>query len=286
VKRTILDVIKTLLTAKAYLAAFRILTNFTNPIGLLIRYGFGTGRYPCIVRMATPIGIRHVNMNSFHDVRSLVVCFGKEDYFADKRISCAVDFGANIGMSGLYFLTRNSRVRTYLFEPLPENVERLTANLRGLEGRYEVQKVAIALRDGSATFLCEPTGRYGGIEGTIDDHEHIARPYSMKVETREVNGVLDEILAREGYIDILKLNMEGMEIPVLNSLRPDILERIGVICAEIFDFPKGLPGFDSTKYGRNITRFENNRPRPHDRFGLAANATSSKVQHVQRKAAR
>ena len=144
-KRTILDVIKTLLSRKAYLAALRIFTNFRNPIGVLIRYIFGTGVYPCVIRMSTPVGVRQVNMSSFHDVRSLVVCFGKEDYFADNGISCAVDFGANIGMSGLYFLTRNSRVRTYLFEPLLENVERLTANLRGLEGRYDVQNIAIAV---------------------------------------------------------------------------------------------------------------------------------------------
>jgi FkbM family methyltransferase len=261
VKRTILDVIKTLLTGKAYLALLRILTNFTNPISVLVRYCFGTGGYPYVIRMETPIGIRQVNMSSFHDVRSLVGCFGKEDYFADKDISCAVDFGANIGMSGLYFLTRNARVRTYLFEPLPENVERLVANLRGLEARYEIQKTAIALRDGSATFLCEPTGRYGGIEGTIDDHEGVPRPYSITVKTREANAVLDEILAREGYIDILKLNIEGMEVPVLKSLRPDILDRIGHICAEIFDFPEGLPGFHCRKYGRNITWFENKRPR-------------------------
>jgi len=204
-------------------------------------------------------------MNSFHDVRSLVVCFAKEDYGADKNISCAVDFGANIGMSGLYFLTRNSRVRTYLFEPLPDNVERLTANLRGLEGRYEIQKTAIALQGGSATFLYEPTGRYGGIESTIDDHEHIQRPYKIEVKTRDANAVLEEILMREGYIDILKINIEGLEIPVLESLRPDILDRIGVICAEIFDFPEGLTGFHSKKYGRNITKFENKRLSPHQR---------------------
>jgi hypothetical protein len=81
----------------------------------------------------------------------------------------------------------------------------------------------------------------------------------MKVATREASRVLNEILAREGYIDILKLNIEGMEIPVLKSLRPDKLDRIGVICAEIFDFPGELPGFRSKKYGRNITRFENKK---------------------------
>ena len=39
---------------------------------------------------------------------------------------------------------------------------------------------------------------------------------------------------------MLKVNIEGQELDVLKSLTPDILERIGVICAEITDFPGEL----------------------------------------------
>ena len=45
----------------------------------------------------------------------------------------AVDFGSNIGISALYFLTRNPSVQVYLFEPVPSNIERLRENLKGYE---------------------------------------------------------------------------------------------------------------------------------------------------------
>ena len=258
-KRTAMDVIRTLLTKKAYTALSRIFTVFTRPFDVLVRYSFATGKYPCVISLRTPVGIRHVTMKSFHDVRSLVVCFAKEDYRVGNDISCAVDFGSNVGMSGLYFLTRNPNVRAYLFEPLPENIACLTGNLSGLESRYRIENKAVALHDGVATFLYEPTGRYGGIENTIDEHEYVDRAYKLRVATRNANSILDEILAREGFIDVLKINIEGLEVPVLESLRPDILERIGVICAEIFHFPGELSGFRKGKYGSNVTRFENTR---------------------------
>jgi FkbM family methyltransferase len=228
---------------------------FKDPINVLLRFTFAMGRYPCTIRLKTPIGTRNVIASSFHDVRSLVVCFAKEDYPASNNIRCAVDFGSNVGMSALYFLTRNSDVRAYLFEPLPQNVERLTENLKGLEDRYVLQSCAIGLNDGVAKFVYEPSGRYGGVEEKLDTHEHVDRPFTMEVETREANALLRQIIEKETFIDVLKVNIEGYEDDVLRNLPADIVERIGFICAEVFDFTGELNGFNKQKYGTNITWF-------------------------------
>jgi FkbM family methyltransferase len=246
-----------MLAPKSYKAALRILRHFPDPLDVISRYAFEAGSYPCVIPIRTPLGLRRVVMNSFHDVRSLVVCFAKEDYGVPSDIRCAVDFGSNIGMSGLYFLTRNPRVKAYLFEPLPRNLERLQENLRGLEGRYVLHQSAIGLADGFAQFVYEPTGRYGGIKDSLDPHEEIERPYTLEVATTCAAGCLRRILERERFIDILKVNIEGLETQVLQSLPPDVLENIGLICAEIFNFPGGIAGFRKEKYGSNITRFTN-----------------------------
>ncbi len=44
---------------------------------------------------------------------------------APRDISVVVDFGSNIGISALYFLTRNQDIKVYLFEPVPQNILRL-----------------------------------------------------------------------------------------------------------------------------------------------------------------
>lgn len=258
-KRTIGDIRRSMLASKSYKAALSIFRCFPNPLDIISRYAFESGAYPCVIPVRTPVGVRRVTMHSFHDVRSLVVCFAKEDYRVEPDIRCAVDFGANIGMSGLYFLTRNPRAKVYLFEPLPRNVTRLQGNLKGLEPRYILKQSAIGLVDGTAQFVYEPTGRYGGIKDALDNHEEIERPYALEVATLCAVSCLRWIIEKEGFIDMLKINIEGLETAVLKSLTPDILDNIGLICAEIFKFPGEIDGFMKEKYGSNITRFTNRR---------------------------
>jgi FkbM family methyltransferase len=258
-KRGIGDIGRSMLARKSYKAAVSMFRCFSSPFEVVTRYALEAGSYPCAISIRTPLGPRRVVMNSFHDIRSLVVCFAKEDYRVGHDIRCAVDFGSNIGLSGLYFLTRNGGVKAYLFEPLPRNVERLRENLKGLEQRYVLEESAVALADGTSRFVYEATGRYGGIEGTLDTHEQIDRPYALEVPTLCAATCLRRIIEKEGFIDVLKVNIEGSEVEVLKSLTPDILENIGLICAEIFNFPGQIDGFRMEKYGSNITRLTNLR---------------------------
>lgn len=256
-KRQFKSIVRSVFAAKTYKAAKDIFLVFERPFEVLRRYVFMKGDYPCTLSIRTPVGKRTATFYSFHDIRSLVVSFAKHDYYAGPDISCVVDFGSNIGVSGLYFLTRNAKVRVYLFEPLPRNVGRLKKNLEGLEDRYTLEQCAIGIKDETATFHFEPSGRYGGISDAVAHDHSVERPYEIEVQVQEAAAILRRILEKEGYIDVLKLNIEGMETAVLNSLGPDILERIGVICAEIFDYEGEISGFRKEKYGRNITRFIN-----------------------------
>ncbi len=60
------------------------------------------------------------------------------------RARVVVDIGSNIGISALYFLTRNPACRCWLYEPVPRNVERLRANLRRLRGPLRAHGGAVA----------------------------------------------------------------------------------------------------------------------------------------------
>ena len=111
-----------------YLAFINIFIFFKSPLEVLIRYVFEIGGYPKNFFVRTPQGLQCATAFSHHDLITIIECFGKLDYRASKNISVVVDFGSNIGISALYFLTRNSSVKVYLFEPVPLNVERLKKN--------------------------------------------------------------------------------------------------------------------------------------------------------------
>jgi FkbM family methyltransferase len=188
------------------------------------RYFVGGGRYPYACRVRTPVGMVRPSTYSHHDVFTIHEIFGRQDYRAGPDLGVVVDIGSNIGISALYFLTRNRTSRCYLYEPVPRNAERLRANLAGFEARYTLQEVAVAAQGGRVDFTVEPTGRYGGIG--VEGAEQI------RVQCRGIAEVVGEILAREDMIDLLKVDSEGAELETVSAIPTEQLARIRTICFE------------------------------------------------------
>jgi FkbM family methyltransferase len=122
-----------------------------------------------------------------------------------------VDIGANIGLASLYFLTRNPRSKVISYEPNPVNTQRLRETLKGLEARYELREVAMSLRAGTARFYVEDSGRYGKIDPRGQ----------LEVEAVGIDHELRAIVAREGEIDVVKIDTEGTEPDLVAALPRD-----------------------------------------------------------------
>lgn len=244
-QRPLRKIFKAFLNKPFYVAFINVFKFFEHPLEVFLRYVFAKGDYPKKLSVKTPTGKHEVCLYSFHDAITLVECYGKLDYQADNSISCVVDFGSNIGISAGYFLTRNANIKAYLFEPLPENVSRLKRNLKGFEKRYELSETALGLENGFADFGFEPTGRYGGLESGL--------PQVIQVQVRKADEVISDILKNEGHIDILKIDVEGLETEIIASLSLENLKKIDRIYAET-PCAKKLPGFKKEQYGE-VVRF-------------------------------
>jgi FkbM family methyltransferase len=190
----------------------------------LWRYLTGYGAYPYEIEVRTPIGITKAMLYSHHDLLTVNEIFCREDYYASADTQVVVDLGSNIGISALYFLTRNRTSRCRLLEPDPKNTSRLRRNLAGFQERYELCECAVSSESGVVSFGVEPTGRYGGIG--VNTGEYI------RVQCREANEVLDEVLASEEVVDILKIDTEGAELGIVGCIRRPNLERIKRIFLE------------------------------------------------------
>jgi len=237
-----------------YLAFINIFIYFKSPLKILIRYVFEVGNYPENIFVRTPLGLQCMTAFSHHDLITIIECFGKLDYKAPKSFSVVIDIGSNIGISALYFLTRNKGVNVYLFEPVPRNIERLKQNLKGFEERYELRECAVGIEDGCLDFACDDTGRYGGlIKGGAIHFSHWDQKKIMTVNVVSANKVLDEILTQQKCADIVKIDVEGYENKILNSITSEVLSRIDRIYAETEDSQEIL-GFFSESYG-GLTRY-------------------------------
>ncbi len=237
-----------------YLAFVNIFIYFKNPFEVLVRYVFEVGNYPCQFFIRTPLGLQDAKAFSHHDLITLIECFGKLDYKAPKDISVVVDFGSNIGISALYFLTRNPIIKVYLFEPVPRNVLRLRENLKGFEKRYELRELAVGVEEGQSDFSWEDTGRYGSlVKGKALAFSQLDSDKVIKVNVAPANRLLEEVLGKHDFVDIVKIDIEGYENRILGHLKTKVLSRIDRIYAETVDGQK-IPGFFS-KSSNGLTRY-------------------------------
>lgn len=195
-----------------------------RPLDFARRYFFGSGAYPYVCALRTPLGVVRPTLYSHHDVWTASEVFCREDYRAGPDTQVVVDIGSNIGVSALYFLTRNARCRGYLFEPDPRNVARLEQNLTDFADRCFVEEVAVGPRSELVSFGREPTGRYGGVDRITDD---VIQVRCLAIET-----ALERVLVNEDSVDVLKIDTEGLEEATVGAIPPAVLESVRTIFFE------------------------------------------------------
>lgn len=218
----------------------------------LWRYLSGRGRYPYDIRVRTPLGTVQARLHCRDDMLTVNEIFCRQDYRAPTDLRFAVDLGSNIGISALYFLTRNRTARCHLYEPVPENVAKLRENLAGYEDRYTLHRTAVADTAGRARFGVEATGRYGGI-GVDTGTE-------LEVEVVHVDDALRTALAETQVIDMLKIDTEGAELATVAAIDPELARRIRTIVIEAVPTEPLRPEFDQQQHG-SVCRLTN-RDRP------------------------
>ncbi|MFC1575187.1 FkbM family methyltransferase [Gemmatimonadota bacterium] len=207
-----------------YRAAWNMLRLLEHPLDGFRRYLFRLGDYPTRVALRTPSGPIGLTLHSPHDILTLNEVFCRVDYPTGGRDRVVVDWGSNIGISAAYFLTQESDSFVHCFEPLPMNLSRMEENLEPWAGRFQVHPVAVAPQGGSGEFGHEPTGRYGGLGLHLEG--------AMAVECVGASDALEGILRAHEAIDILKIDIESLELDVLESIPEDVLRRIRKIYVE------------------------------------------------------
>jgi len=252
-KRDMRTLVQRLTETSSYTAALRMLLQYKRPLDLLYRELFSKGEYPITVEIRTPVGSRTVHLYHYEDLSTLNSIFCRHDYVAPRPLDTVVDFGANIGLSCLYWLTRNAGSRVYLYEPVPTNFERLKLNLRGLESRYVAEQSAASDSLGTVAFGIESTGRLGGIGAPTGQ--------TIQVRCVHVMDALGPILEGRGVIDCLKVDVEGHERALLGAIETKCFERIRFINVEdsVGKTRRLIPSYFTCTRHLSIQRYANTR---------------------------
>ena len=137
-----------------------------------------------------------------------------------------LDCGANIGAASLFFKQRYPAARITAYEADPELAAMTKRNLdRNGAGDIEVVQAALWTSNGHVTFRAEgsDSGMVDGLAGTVDARGVTVPSLRMR-----------DVLERE-HIDLLKLDIEGAEGPVLFDCEP-VLDRVGAMVIDLHEF--------------------------------------------------
>ena len=150
--------------------------------------------------------------------------YGIPSAFVPAGSATIVDIGANVGLFALFMKTIKPDSRIICFEPAPDTLKLLHKNIQGHQDVY-VYPYALSNRTGKVEMLihAENTG-----ENSIK-HQNCGRDDTVMVPVRDAGAVFQKLELT--YIDILKVDTEGCEVEILDSLQR-YLPYVGIIMVE------------------------------------------------------
>jgi FkbM family methyltransferase len=136
-----------------------------------------------------------------------------------------LDCGANIGIASMYFTRRYPHARITAFEADPSLAAMCRRNLaaNGLAD-VEVKASAVWTANGTIEFVCEGTD-----SGAVASLETSVTGARQQVPAERLRDSLNE------PIDLLKLDIEGAELAVLEDCR-DRLDNVRAITIDLHEF--------------------------------------------------
>lgn len=166
---------------------------------------------------------------------SLVSALEEQIRLAGTDISVIVEVGAADGRDSLVYAERCQQARVIAYEPIPESFAKLSA-LAAKENRLIPINAAVSYKSGVSEMYQTDLVDSSSLLKPIDVGGTLAKYHNVSgvIEVQTVR--LDDEVRRLkiGGIDILKMDAQGAEIDVLNSLGSFLSEgRIKVIYAEV-----------------------------------------------------
>mgnify|MGYP001258455327 FL=1 len=212
-KRNILIFLNRLFQIDNYLALINFFKVHKKPFTSIFNEIFSTGLYPTKIFFKTPIGVKSVKIYSPNDFSTFNLIFCRKDYAISKKNNIILDIGSNIGLSAVYWLTRNKNNVVYCYEPSSINFTRLKENLKQFKSRIFLHKKAVSNKQSTSKLHIEKSGVYNSLTLRIKKEEK-----SEICKVSDINSCISKIVSKHKKIDMIKVDNEGEEIRTVSKI--------------------------------------------------------------------
>jgi FkbM family methyltransferase len=223
-----------------WLGLARIFSVTKSPIRFLIIYlslsDERMGSTDFIIRYRYKGKSKSISVRGAHDYSTFFEVFCRKDYAVTKLGMVMVDIGSNIGITARFFLENGAKF-IYLYEPDKVNLGFLRRNIANFTDCYVLEERAVSTSSGTSFFEFEKTGRYGRLDDSNNLDDGIRREIT-EVEVIGIEDVLATALVNFDSIDLLKIDVEGIELDIVKAIPANYLSRIKMIQYETW--PEGI----------------------------------------------
>jgi len=183
------------------------------------------------VDIRTADGLTVTIRRNLWDARILQEIFLSKPYIQDLVIapnSNIVDIGGYIGDFSLYAVKVLNAARVIVYEPSPKNFELLTRNIANNHYESRITAVNMAVSDADSLMMNIDAPATKQVNVSAYDLQEPTTASAVRCAT--LAGLMAEHDLQR--VDLLKLDCEGGEYPILLSAPPGVLERIRNIAFE------------------------------------------------------
>lgn len=176
----------------------------------------------------------NIHARNYTDLTVLDEVFIKRAYDQEPRRiplgGVVVDVGAHIGSFSLYAVSKRKARRVVSYEPCPDNFEMLKMNVESNnlnEVISPVPKAVAGKHEFRTLYLSEFSGSHSLFSGVGK---------AIQVECVTLKEVLDD--NGIDHVDFLKLDCEGAEYEILQTIDESTLNRINMVGMEFHGHPR------------------------------------------------
>ena len=157
------------------------------------------------------------------------------DLLQRKRVACAWDIGANVGLWSLFFAGIEPPIETIVaFEPDRTNQKFLRMNKeKNNIDRMRIRDVALSAEPGTTTFYADGmTGSTGGLErdSTFIESMYGGKRQEIQVQVSTVDAEIESGLPPPHF---MKIDVEGHELSVLKGARKTLEQHRPAMILEV-----------------------------------------------------
>ena len=159
------------------------------------------------------------------DVATILDIYFRKDYGDLRNNAIVIDIGANIGVYAIYATTKLKNVKVFAFEPAPKEFATLVCNIKSnhLEEKIIASAAAVTGKDETRTLFLN-----GGPHNSFYDHWKDVE--GTQVQCLSLASVFEKNKIER--CDMLKMDCEGSEFEILQSIPDNIFKKIDAIRME------------------------------------------------------